>query len=413
MRLQDTFALAFNALTSRRVRTGLTILGIVIGTAMIVALIASTSGLTANITAQMSKMGVTTVTIMPTSAKFQVTDNDIVALSSIAGVKEVIPYYSQRLQIDYGSTTLSVTLYGLDQTKLPSLYSGLELLSGSLADMYDPTGAVVGSSIFNPPESNLQGVDVGELLLLEGTSTGKGRSPTYSFLVKGALKSFGSAGFTNVDETVFTTLIGARVVFKLNYYSGLYVIANSPEEVNAVTTSVQEYFGSNARIMNAKSMLESVQSITSQLTLFMGGVGAISLFVAGVGITNTMFVSIMERTREIGVLKAIGYRARNILTMFLAEASITGIIGGFLGTIIGVLLAFLLSGGLSGMMGGSGMGGPGGSSRATASSGFTPVISSQLIAFSLIFPIGISIVAGLYPAWRASRLNIVNALKYE
>jgi ABC-type antimicrobial peptide transport system permease subunit len=145
----------------------------------------------------------------------------------------------------------------------------------------------------------------------------------------------------------------------------------------------------------------------------MGGVGAISLFVAGVGITNTMFVSIMERTREIGVLKAIGYRARNILTMFLAEASITGIIGGFLGTIIGVLLAFLLSGGLSGMMGGSGMGGPGGSSRATASSGFTPVISSQLIAFSLIFPIGISIVAGLYPAWRASRLNIVNALKYE
>jgi putative ABC transport system permease protein len=260
MRLQDTFALAFNALTSRRVRTGLTILGIVIGTAMIVALIASTSGLTANITAQMSKMGVTTVTIMPTSAKFQVTDNDIVALSSIAGVKEVIPYYSQRLQIDYGSTTLSVTLYGLDQTKLPSLYSGLELLSGSLADMYDPTGAVVGSSIFNPPESNLQGVDVGELLLLEGTSTGKGRSPTYSFLVKGALKSFGSAGFTNVDETVFTTLIGARVVFKLNYYSGLYVIANSPEEVNAVTTSVQEYFGSNARIMNAKSMLESVQS---------------------------------------------------------------------------------------------------------------------------------------------------------
>jgi len=407
------FALAFKALKSRRLRSSLTILGIVIGTALIVALIASTSGLTVNISAQMSKMGITTLTVMP-GPRVKISDSDIATISSMAGVREVIPYYSQRLQIDYGTTTLSITLYGLDQARIGSLFQGLELSRGSFADMYDPTGVVVGSSVFDPPEENLQGVDVGELLLLKGASSGRAGSSTYGFLVKGVLKSFGTAGFTNIDETVFATLVGARLVFKLNYYSGLFVISSSPEEVNTVTKSVQEYFGSEARIMNAKSMLETVQSVTNQLTLFMGGIAAVSLFVAGIGITNTMFVSIMERTREIGIMKAIGYGARDILKLFLSEASINGVIGGFLGTIAGTVLSFLLSGGLSGM--GMGMGQPraaGGPSGATTSTGFTPLISPQLMAFSLLFPIGISILAGLYPAWRASRLNIVTALKHE
>lgn len=99
MRLQDIFALAFKALKSRRLRTGLTVLGIVIGTALIVALIASTSGLTANISAQMSRMGVTTISVMP-GPRFKISDSDVAAISSIAGVSEVIPYYSQRLEID-------------------------------------------------------------------------------------------------------------------------------------------------------------------------------------------------------------------------------------------------------------------------------------------------------------------------
>jgi len=404
------FALAFKALKSRRLRSSLTILGIVIGTALIVALIASTSGLTVNISAQMSRMGVTTISVMP-GPRIKMSDSDVAAVASIAGVSEVIPYYSQRLNIDYGTTTLSVTLYGLDQSRLGSLYKGLELSEGTLADMYDPSGVVVGSSIHDPPEGNLQGVNVDELLLLKGTSSGRGGSSTYSFLVKGVFKSFGQAGFTNIDESIFATSMGARLIFKLSSYSGLYVISISPEMVTSVTASVQEYFGSEARIMNSKSMLETVQSVTNQLTLFMGGIAAVSLFVAGIGITNTMFVSIMERTREIGIMKAIGYGAGDILRLFLSEASINGVIGGFLGTIAGTLLSFLLSGGLSGM---GMMGGPRApGSSTTASAGFTPAITPQLMAFSLLFPIGISILAGLYPAWRASRLNIVTALKYE
>jgi len=410
MRSQDTFLLAFKALKDRKLRSGLTILGIVIGTSMIVALIASTTGLTASVTAQISKMGVTTLTIFPMSARVQIKDEDVAALAVLEGVRDVIPYYSRRLQINYGTTTLSVQVYGLDHNKLFTLYDGLGLDRGGLVDMYDPTGVVVGSSIARPPEAELPPVDVNELLVLEQAATGRVRAPSYAYLVRGVLKPFGLVGFLNVDETSFISLMAARLAFKLTYYSGVYVLANSPDEVAIAQAGVQEYFGTNARIMSAQSMLETVQSITNQLTFFMGGIAAVSLFVAGVGITNTMFVSIMERTREIGVLKAIGYRAGNILTMFLAEASITGVIGGMLGTVTGMLLSFLLSGGLGGMrVGGPMMGG----ARASSSTGFIPVISPNLVMFSLLFPIGISIVAGLYPAWRASRLNIVLALKYE
>jgi len=407
MRSQDTFLLAFKALKDRKLRSGLTILGIVIGTSMIVALIASTTGLTASVTAQISKMGVTTLTIFPMSARVQIKDEDVAALAVLEGVRDVIPYYSRRLQINYGTTTLSVQVYGLDHNKLFTLYDGLGLDRGGLVDMYDPTGVVVGSSIARPPEAELPPVDVNELLVLEQAATGRVRAPSYAYLVRGVLKPFGLVGFLNVDETSFISLMAARLAFKLTYYSGVYVLANSPDEVAIAQAGVQEYFGTNARIMSAQSMLETVQSITNQLTFFMGGIAAVSLFVAGVGITNTMFVSIMERTREIGILKAIGYRARNILTMFLAEASLTGIVGGILGTITGSLLSFLLSGGFSSIgMRAPMMGRP-------SSSGFTPVISPDLITFSLLFPIGISILAGLYPAWRASRLNIVLALKYE
>jgi ABC-type antimicrobial peptide transport system permease subunit len=161
--------------------------------------------------------------------------------------------------------------------------------------------------------------------------------------------------------------------------------------------------------MNAGSMVSSVESITSQMTVFLGSIGAVSLFVAAVGITNTMFVSVMERTREIGILKALGYKPKQIMGMFLSEAALSGVVGGVGGTILGYVLSFILGGSLSSSFGGIRIGPPGQASSTT----FTPVFTPELVAFSLLFPIGIAVLAGLYPAWRASRMNAVVALKYE
>jgi putative ABC transport system permease protein len=137
------------------------------------------------------------------------------------------------------------------------------------------------------------------------------------------------------------------------------------------------------------------------------------LFVATVGIVNTMYVSVMERTREIGIMKALGYKPRQIMALFLSEASLTGVLGAFCGLALGYALSFFM-GGMLGGLGGGGIrmgfgGGPGGGGGTT----IYPVFSTELILFSLVFPVILATAAGLYPAWRASKMNAVVALKYE
>ncbi len=303
------------------------------------------------------------------------------------------------------------TLIGVDTSALSSMYKGLSLYSGSLPDSNDPSAAAVGYSIAFPTGSTDQ-LTTNQMI----TTTISGRtSTTLTFLAKGIFSEYGQVLFSNIDETVFISLQSAEILLKTQYFSGLYVMTDTAGDVTTVQQEIESYYGTQVRVMNAGSMVSSVESITSQLTVFLGSIGAVSLFVAAVGITNTMFVSVMERTREIGILKAIGYRPGQIMGMFLAEATLSGIVGGIGGTILGYVLSFMIGGSLSGLSGfGMGGGPPGQASRTSSTSTtFTPVFSPELIAFSLIFPIGIAVLAGLYPAWRASRMNAVVALKYE
>jgi putative ABC transport system permease protein len=261
--------MAFKALKDRKLRSVLTVLGIVIGSAMIVALVASTGGLTASVSKQIEKIGVTTITVMPTSQRNPVTDLDIETIREMAGVEEVIPYYSQRLTLTSGSDSISVSLFGIEQGKLQLLYKSLVLAQGALADEYDPTGVVVGSSISNPSSGSFSAVGVNDMLVLQGMAgPGSTTTPTYSFIVKGILAPFGAAGFVNIDETVFMSLNGARMIFSSAYYSGLYVIGKSPDVVDSLVTSLETYFGSNARVSSSSAFLSTVQSISSQLTLY-------------------------------------------------------------------------------------------------------------------------------------------------
>jgi putative ABC transport system permease protein len=232
-----------------------------------------------------------------------------------------------------------------------------------------------------------------------------GMKGNMAFLVKGILVPFGNVLFSNIDDTIFISLQSAQILFKTPYYTGFYVITNTPDDVPSVQEIIQNYYGANVRIIGASAILTSIQSITGQMTIFLGSIGAVSLFVAAVGITNTMFVSVMERTREIGVLKALGYRARQIMAIFLSEAVVTGIVGGILGTILGYALSFVIGGAMPLTAGARFFGGGGAAAK--------PVFTPELLMFSLTFPILVSVLAGLYPAWRASKMNAVVALKYE
>jgi putative ABC transport system permease protein len=291
------------------------------------------------------------------------------------------------------------------------MYKGLSLYSGSLPDPYDPSVAAVGYSIAFPTGSSDQ-LTLNQMvsITLGGSSSG-----SLTFLVKGIFSAYGSVLFSNIDATVFVSLQSAQILLKTQYFSGLYVITNTAGDITTVQQEIESYYGTNVRVMNAGSMVSSVESITSQMTVFLGSIGAVSLFVAAVGITNTMFVSVMERTREIGILKALGYKPKQIMGMFLSEAALSGVVGGVGGTLLGYVLSFILGGSLSSLGGFRFGGGPPGqaSSASASSTTFTPVFTPELIAFSLLFPIGIAILAGLYPAWRASKMNAVVALKYE
>jgi len=421
MLASDIFKLAFKALRDRKLRSFLTILGIMIGSAIILALIASSSGLSAGVQGQVSKIGANTLTVSSarqffgggggSTQGYQLSQQDVSTIKSFQGVSDVIPYYSQRATISYGGNSIEGELIGLDTSALSTMYKGLSLYSGSMPDPYDPSAAAVGYSIAFPTGSSDQ-LTLNQMISITlGGSTGG----SLTFLVKGVFSEYGSVLFSNIDDTIFISLQSAQILLKTQYFSGLYVMTNSAGDVTTVQQKIENYYGTQVRVMNAGSMVSSVESITSQLTVFLGSIGAVSLFVAAVGITNTMFVSVMERTREIGILKALGYKPKQIMAMFLSEAVLSGVVGAVGGTILGYVLSFILGGSLS-MFGGFGMGGgPPGQARSTSASSttFTPVFTPELIAFSLLFPIGIAVLAGLYPAWRASRMNAVVALKYE
>lgn len=422
MQLADMLKLAYKALVDRKMRSVLTILGIAVGSAIILALIASSSGLNANITGSIEKTGANVLTLRNaggffergSTTTYQLSQLDLDYLTTIPGVVAAYPFYSYGATINSGGSSLQASIVGIDLSVLPILYKGLTVDQGLLPSSGDTTSAVVGDGIANPVSGTPIGLNQMVSMSVSGIKGSKG-TVTYTVLANAILAPYGTALFSNIDDTIFVSLQATQLLARTPYFTGIYVIVDNTDDVQAVQSDITAYYSTNVRVISPGQILSSIQSITGQLTLFLGSIGAVSLFVATVGIVNTMYVSVMERTREIGILKAIGYRPRQIMGMFLSEAALTGAIGGVCGLILGYAISFLMGGMLGGLGGGRvaiGFGGPGGGGAAAAT-GIQPVFSTELILFSLVFPVGLAILAGLYPAWRGSRMNAVAALKYE
>ncbi len=416
MQIVDVFKLASKALFDRKLRSVLTILGIAVGSAIILALIASSSGLNAGITSNIEKTGANILTLRNaggffasgSSNTYQLSQTDVDYVKSIAGVTAAYPYYSYGASITNGGSSLQASVVGIDLSALTQLYKGLTVVQGHMPLLGDTTGAAVGYGIAYP----VSGTPIGLNQMVSMSVTGiKGSKSavSYAVLATAILDQYGTSLFANIDDTVYISFQAAQYLAKSPYFSGIYVIVDNTDDVANVQNTIETYYSSNVRVISPGQILSSIQGITGQLTVFLGSIGAVSLFVATVGIVNTMYVSVMERTREIGILKAIGYRPKQIMGMFLSEAALTGVIGAFCGLALGYVLSFLMGGLLGGIGGGRGGFGFGGRGGAT----IQPVFSTELILFSLVFPVILATIAGLYPAWRASRMNAVVALKYE
>jgi putative ABC transport system permease protein len=184
-----------------------------------------------------------------------------------------------------------------------------------------------------------------------------------------------------------------------------YIIVQLKNSDNATITNVSklitDHFDGQVTVISSTAVLSLLSTIFGTIQLFLGGIAAISLLVAGIGIMNIMIVSLIERTREIGILKALGMKSRTVLSIFLGESAIIGLMGALLGILSGWILANITARLLaSGAFGGTGF-------------KVTPLLTPEVFVGSLAFGIGISVIFALYPAWRASKLKPVEALRYE
>jgi putative ABC transport system permease protein len=412
MRPSDTVKWGVRGIRQRKARAALTILGIMIGTASVIALVSQTQGIQSSILGQIDKLGPTTISIRPSSSSVTITQSDVDKISRIPGVVYVVPVVASAVKIYGAGTTKSFTLVGVKPELLPILVDGVIVDSGRLYQPFSYSEIVVGSNVLQPQDMTSPLVTVGQSTTIEVGIVNPTRK---SVQIVGSLGPYGAASVVSVDDSIYMSLEGAFYLVGKNTYSSLFIKTDSVDSVDSVANNIKAYYGTTFSILTVKQITDVVSSITNQLTVLLGAIAAISLLVAGLGIMNIMFVSVIERTREIGILKALGFTNNNLLSLFLSEAILLGFVGGVLGIVTGTGLSYLMpllfaSGINQSESASSGMGSSGGS---FGSFSYTPVISPEIVIFMLLFAVGIALFAGFLPARRASKMDPVVALRHD
>jgi putative ABC transport system permease protein len=447
MRPTDLFKFALKALRERKLRAILTIIGIVIGPATIVALVGATQGFSSASSARFQSLGATTIFVSPVGRQFSLTASTVQQIQGLQGVAYAVPYQEAGGTITQGGETISVQIIALDLSQLDHIFPSLTLGQGSIPSASDLVGAAVGYSIAHPDISGATNVSVGQVIVTSSVRStqfavfaGAGGSTSFSggassggtqksFLVRGIFNSFGQGLFVNPDDSIFVQQSDGQAVLHASTYNGVIVVATSASTVTQVTNELTSEFGQNIRATAVTSLTSTIQSITQGVSTLLEAVAGTSVIVAFVGIMTTMLTSVLERTTEIGVLKSLGASSRSIMLAFITEASVTGLIGGVVGAGAGAALSYvivsLFSGSLrlggGGLGGGvtsrAGAGGPAGVGPAFASSSsasttltITPVITPELLIIAILIATAVGTLGGILPAWRASRLTPVEAL---
>ncbi len=398
MKAMSFLEMAYEALKERKTRSALTIVGILIGPAAIIGITSMVGGYRSYITSQLLKLGTNTMAVLP-SGSYSLTQRDVQIISGLPGVKGVFPYYYIPAIISTSAGNEDVYLFAINaQQGLEEAVPGISLLSGGYPQAYQTSAAVLGYLVANPRNPYYPHYKTGQVINLQVYSDG--RLVQKSFLITGVLKQFGQSFFVNVDEDVFVPLATGQQLTGSSVYSGILVVVYSASAVNSVSAKLQSLYGTQITVYTAQQGISIANSIIGSLNALLVSAAAISLLVAFVGVTTTMFTSIVERTREIGLLKALGFTNKDVIGMFVAESALMGLIGGAAGSILGIAVAYLLSY----LRPASGLG---------LTAMIPPVISVEtvLMAFGLSLLVGIT--AGMIPAYRASRLMPVEALRHE
>ena len=388
MRLLGTAALALNRIWATKVRSLLTMLGVVIGVAAIVALTSIVDGASQGINKSLATLGTNQLNITA-MAPDALTELDANALAELENVSVMFVQSQNEGTIATGETRVNARLVGVSpeyfQAVKPEIALGSYLSSSSFAQT--AKDVVFGADAAN--DVGLTADMLGQTVKLNGQD----------FRLVGVLDD--QAGF-GTSGRVYVTLDSARKLFsQYPYVSSIVIQANTPEQVDALQLTadslLRERYGLGAdtearyTITNQASLIAAVSSITDTLGLLLTGIAAISLIVGGIGIMNIMLVSVRERTREIGVRRAIGAKQSNILTQFLIEAIVLSLAGGVIGLILGEIAAFFLA-----ILG-----------------DWVFAIKLDTVVLALGFSLLVGVVFGVWPARTAAKLEPIDALRFE
>jgi putative ABC transport system permease protein len=432
MKVLDVFAYSFSAIKLRKLRAALTTLGVIIGIAAIVALLSITQGLQTTITDQLERgLSADTLIVVPgssalgggqgggglgggiggggsTSAPLYVNyTSQIDSLSPDIVTSLAIIQRSGYLQNSSNETRLVNTIVGVNFSQYATAYSTtFAAASGSVPLNPADKDIVVGARVSDPRLNGtlfIQANDEVSLIWTNNTIV-PFVNETYTAHVSAVLDRIGGFGVGGPSDTgIYVPLSQAETFFGTDEADMIIVKLKSsdPAVVNSTSKAITDYFGNQVSVISATAVQSLLNTIFATVSLFLGGIAAISLLVAGIGIMNIMIVSLIERTREIGILKALGMKSRTVLYIFLTESVIIGLIGAVIGIISGWVLANVVSLFL-------GRGGIIGSALT-----ITPILTPEVMLGALGFGVGISVIFALYPAWRASKLKPVEALRYE
>jgi putative ABC transport system permease protein len=388
LNLLGTAALALNRIWATKVRSLLTMLGVVIGVAAIVALTSIVDGASQGINKSLATLGTNQLNITAL-APDALTELDANALAELENVSVMFVQSQNEGTIATGDIRVNARLVGVSskyfEAVKPEIALGSYLSSSSFAQT--AKDVVFGADAAN--DVGLTADMLGQTVKLNGQD----------FRLVGVLDD--QAGF-GTGRRVYVTLDSARKLFsQYPYVSSIVIQANTPEQVDALQVTadslLRERYGlgtdTEARytITNQASLIAAVSSITDTLGLLLTGIAAISLIVGGIGIMNIMLVSVRERTREIGVRRAIGAKQSNILTQFLIEAIVLSLAGGVVGLILGQIAAFFLA-----ILG-----------------DWVFEIKLDTVVLALGFSLLVGVVFGVWPARTAAKLEPIDALRFE